>query len=597
MPTPAIITLCVVVGALILFLTELLSVDLVALLIMVVLILTGVVTPQQGVEGFANDATLTVLFMFAMSAALFKTGALQTMGARLSGLFSRNFKLGLLGMMIMVACFSAFLNNTPIVALFIPVCIQIALSAQKSPSKILMPLSYATILGGTITLIGTSTNLVVSGLSVKSGGPEIKMFDLTPLGLVYCLVGLVYMAFIGIRMLPDRKSESDLQQKFGMRDYLTELELLPDAPSVGKKILESALRKEFDLDILEVRRGEQRFNLPPGDFVLQAGDVMKVRCNVEKIMKLKDRNRILVNPPVKIANEDLKEKGSTLVELMLTARSKFVNSTLRELDLRQAYRAVPLALQHREEILHENFYDVPLQPGDIILAEVKTHYIKELNAMQQEQESPFVLISENSAVDFDKKRFALVLAIILGVIAAASFNVVPMLVAALVGTVLLVLTRCMSMKEMYESVSWDVIFLLAGTLCLGTAMKNCGLDITIANALVSKLHNFGPAAVVSGLYFITMVLTEIMSNNAAAALLTPIGVAIATQLGVNPLPFLMAITFGASASFATPVGYQTNSMVYSAGNYKFLDFIKVGGWLNILLWLVASLLIPIFYPF
>lgn len=597
MTTPALITLGVVIGALILFLTEALSIDLVAMLIMIILILTGVVTPQQGVEGFAHDATLTVMFMFAISAALFKTGALQNLSNRLSGLFRTNFNLGLLGLMVVIASFSGFLNNTPIVALLIPICIQIARSAGRTPSKILMPLSFATILGGTVTLIGTSTNLVVSGLSQKSGGPEIHMFDPTPLGVIYCLVGLIYMAFVGIRLLPDRKNEADLQKKFGMRDYLTELELLPEAPSVGKKILESAFVNDLDLDILEVRRGEARFTLPPGDFVLAAGDVLKVRCDVEKIKKLKDRARVLVKAPVRIGDDDLKGRRSTLVEMVLTANSHFEGQTIRELDFRHAYRAVPLALRHRDEIIHEGFYDTKLKAGDIILAEVKSHFVKELKQMEQEQESPFVLLSEDTMVEFDLRKFALVMLIIGGVIAAASFNVVPMLVAALVGVATLVLTRCMTMRDVYESISWDVVFLLAGTLCLGTAMKNCGLDQTIADALVSKLHGLGPVAVVSGLYFVTMVLTEIMSNNAAAALLTPIGVAIATKLGVNPMPFLMAIMFGASASFATPVGYQTNSMVYSAGQYKFLDFMRVGGWLNILLWVVASILIPILYPF
>jgi di/tricarboxylate transporter len=593
-----IIVLCTIIGALVLFISEKLSIDLVALLILMVLVGTGVIGPKEALNGFSDPATITVAFMFVLSAALLRTGAVSTIGPRLSRIFRTNPVQGMLLFTLVIGLLSAFVNNTPVVALLMPVVIQMAHSSGQAPSKLLIPLSYATIVGGVVTLLGTSTNIVVSGVLTSQGREGLGMFDQTPLGLIFLVVGVLYLSFIGRKLLPDRRETKDLGDKFSMRGYVTEIQLLAGAPAIGQRIMDTVLVKELDMAIIEIRRDDQRFTLPSGDMELKEGDLLKVRCELSRIRELKDRAHISVQPVMKLANDDLRQRGTTLVELVITASSELEGKLMGEADIIRKYRAVPLAVRHREDVVHERLHDVVLRAGDVILAEVRSHYVATLKKLESTNDSPFVILTEQEGVAvFQRKRFAFVAAVLIAVVVLASTELVPIAIATLGAVVLLAVTRVLSMKDVYDSIEWKIVFLLAGTLSLGVAMQTCGLADRMASGLVDVLGPLGPRWVICGLYLITLVLTELMSNTATAALVTPIALATASTLGVSPMPFIMTVVFAASLGFMTPFGYQTNAMIYGAGQYKSMDFLRVGAPLSILFWLLATWLIPEFYPF
>lgn len=596
MEPQAVWVLVILIAALILFITEWLSIDLIALLLIPALVLTGVLTPEEGISGFGNPATMTVAFLFALTGAFFKTGAIQSWRPMLAKAFQKRYWLSLLLTMALVGFLSAFMNNTPIVAVFIPLAIQIARSCGRSPSELLMPLCFATTAGGTCTLIGTSTNLLVSGIAVQSGLPAFNMFQLSPLGIIFLGVAVLYLITIGRKLLPKR-GFSALEQDPAMRDYLVELELLPNSPMAGQKIMDSAIVRDLELDIIAVQRNGERFVVPPGDMVMQRGDVLKVKGNVEKIKELKNQWIIRPGKAFKVGEGGLQSPGSSVVEMVVTANSEFQGKTLRELDFRRKFRGIPLAIRHRDEIIHEHLHDVPLQAGDVILTEIKTHYIHILKKWETRQENPFIVLSEEGLPYIDRRKLAIVTLTAAGIIFSAAMGWVPILIGSIVGIAVLVVTRCLNMQEVYESIDWKVVFLLAGSMTLGIAMEKSGLAQMMANSLVEWAGPWGPIFLVSGFYLITTLFTEIMSNGATAALITPIAIATAQQLDLSPTPFLMAVAFAASASFMSPIGYQTNAMIYSAGNYRFTDFLRVGAPLNLLFWILATLLIPYLYPF
>lgn len=592
-----IIVLTVLVLAIVLFATEILSVDVVALIIMSVLIISGVITPEEGVSGFSNSATVTVAAMFILSAALFKSGAVVGLGNRLAELFQNNYWLAIIITMFTVGVVSAFINNTPVVAIFIPILAGAALKSGHNLGKMLMPLSFASMFGGLCTLIGTSTNILVSGIAADHGLEPFAMFEMTKLGLVFFAAGLLYMILIGIRIIPKRGKSQDLVQKFGMGDYLTEIVLLENAPSVGKKIKDSPLIRSLDIDILEVNRKGNRFFMPSREMILQAGDLLKVRCNLEKINTLKEREGIKLKTDLIFKDTDIESESVTLVEAVVAPNSEFEGKTVKSISFRQKYGATVLAIRHRGEIMREKVANTVLRSGDTLLIEAERDKLEFLRQLQLHGRNTFLIVSEVGIEKFKREKILYVVGTILGIIAAATFNILPIMVAALIGCIILIMTRCISMEEAYRAIDWKVIFLLAGAMSLGIAMDQSGAAILISGLLIDGAGSWGPTAIVSLLYLLTVILTSVMSNNASAVLLAPIAIAAAIAMQVDARPFLMAITFAASSSFMTPIGYQTNTMIYGAGSYRFMDFVRVGGPLNLIFWIIATFLIPVFFPF
>jgi len=578
-------------------------VDVVAIVAMSVLVVSGVLTPQQGVSGFSNSATITVAFMFILSTALFKSGAVVGIGNRIAVLFKYNFWIGIFVTMLTVGVISAFINNTPVVAIFIPILVGAAAQSKLSIAKMLMPLSFASMFGGVCTLIGTSTNILVSGVAAENNLEPFSMFEMTKMGLIFFGVGLLYMMLIGIRLIPDRGSDDGLMKKFGMGDYLTEIVLLENSASVGKSIKESPLVKKLDLDILEVNRKGNAFIMPSADLILERSDVLKVRCNVEKIKALKEREGIALKSDAKfksldeLAGDKKKDSRVVFVEAVIAPNSPFEGRTVKELSFRQKYGATVLAIRHRGELMRDKVVATQLRAGDTLLIEVDKDHLQNLQQLELRGRNTFLIVSEVDLPEYRRDKMFTVVMTIIGVIALASFNILPIMMAAIIGAMFLVLTRCISMEEAYLAIDWKVIFLLAGAISLGVALDVSGTAKLLSILLIDVVGALGPVAVLSSLYIITSLLTESMSNNASAVLLAPIAIATSVELGLDARPFLMAIAFAASSSFMTPVGYQTNTMIYGVAGFRFSDFIRVGAPLNLIFWVLATFLLPVFFPF
>jgi di/tricarboxylate transporter len=586
------IVLAVIILALYMFISERFGIDTVSIIIMTLLMVTGILTPQEGFAGFTNAATITVACMFVVSSAIFKSGALNGINTLLTRIGKKNYSLTLLTLMLISGGLSAFMNDTAVVALLLPVVVSVAKNSGISPSKLLMPLSFGSLLGGICTLIGTSTNILVSGIAERQGQEPISMFEMTPAGICFMLVGLAYMLFAGRFLLPDRKVKDILSDEFDMGNYLTEIVLLENSKSVGKSIMESQLVRELDINIIEITREGLKIT-PFPEFIFEEGDVLKVSCDIEKLKKLIDRQGIAMKSDKAITEDDLLQSKIILVEAIVAHNSRLDGKTLQEYNFRSRHLgASVLAIRHRDEIVHEKTGKSKLVAGDVLLITAQQHQLWELR-----KNKDLIIYSETVHRHFRLSKLLLTLAIVVGIVTVAAMGTAPIVLTATVGVVTMIMLKLIKPEEAYESIDWKVIFMLAGVLSLGAALEKTGAALLLANIIVNSIGQFGPGAVLSAFFGLTFLSTNFMSNNATAALLAPIAIVTAGSMDVDPRPFLLAVAFAASLSFMTPMGYQTNAMIYGPGNYKFNDYLRVGTPLNIIFWILASLIIPYFYPF
>lgn len=594
--TDIIIVCSIITTAFILFATDRIRVDIVAMGIMVTLIILGhfrpnFVTYDEGISGFSNRATVTVAAMFVLSAALVKTGAISLIGDRLIRISGNSETLIFICILLTAGLVSAFINNTAAVAVFMPIILMIARTYKLSPSKMLMPLSYVSIFGGTCTLIGTSTNILVSSMAADRGYPEFAMFELSKLGLIFFAIGFLYLFFIVRPVLPHRVKIGSLTSKYQLGSYLTSLIVTKDSPLVGKTPIESRINSRYDVTILDIIRNEQHIRVGIRDTSLREGDILLVRGSVDGFLAMKTAENVLIRSEAKFADQDLTSEDVTLAEAIIAPGSFLVGKTLKQADFRHKYGAFALAIRKHGKTIRKKVGHIRLAIGDTLLLQGRKGFIENLAS-----DNNFLVLQELQVPNIRTEKALYALLIIGMVIALAALNVIPIMVSALLGCLLMLATRCLTIQEAYESVDWMVIFLLAGVIPLGIAMEKTGTAQFIAHGLIDLIKALGPFAVISAFYILTSIFTEVLSNNASAVVMVPIALASAEEMGMNATPFLMAVAFAASASFATPFGYQTNLMVYGPGGYRFSDYVKVGVPLNLLFWLIASLMIPLIWP-
>lgn len=591
-----ILTLGLLCVALISFIFELLPVDITAICILVALIILGLVTPEEGIAGFGNSATITVMAMFILSAGITRTGVVQVARDLLIKWGGKNATQQIIAMGIIVGPVSALINNTAVVAIFLPIIEDWCKKQKISVSKLLMPLSFVTILGGMITLIGTSTNILASGVSQKLGYGEFSIFQFTLLGILTFIIGLIYLAFVAPKIIPDRKKITTefLGQDYDLKEYFSELIITPRSSLIGQTLNQSEIQRKFDLDVLEIIQNGVRFSQPLGDKVVGGGDILVVRGSKEDLLKIREERGLSLLPDIQFQAEEIESiltsEEEKIGEVLILSNSRLIGTTLKDIRFRQRYNATVLAIRRGAEVLRGRLGRIPLRFGDLLLVQGPRQSFIGLQTTRE------ILVLEQQDVETIRTDKALIaVLIIIGVIGLAALNVLPILVTALLGVILMIMTGCLKPGEIYGAVRWDVIFLLAGLIPLGTAMDKSGTTELLANFIVGFGGNLSGYWILTFFFIATSLLTEILSNNASVVLMIPIAVEVAKTLNLNPVAFMFAVTFAASNSFMTPIGYQTNTMVYGPGGYKFLDFVRVGGPLNLLMAIVTPLLIVWIY--
>ena len=580
----------------ILFVTEKFSLDVTALLILTILFIGGFLSVEEAMSGFSNPAVIIISLLFILSHALQKTRILEYLIVRINQLVSRSKSLGLGVYLLTIAFASALMNNTAIVAIFMPVTIRLAHRYRMSPSKLLIPLSYAAIMGGTLTLVGTSTNLIVNSIYINNDGQPLGMFEFAKFGWITLTIGIIYVLTIAPKILPSRTVTSSLTQSYHMAGYLTEMKLSKDSPLVGSSCQQRNISQNYDVIVLDIQRGDRLITYKVGNEKLQADDILFVKGSVESFLQMKEVEKVSLLTDEKLTQNELEQEDNILIECMVTDQSNLIGKTIVSSNFRKRFYAFILAIRREGSIIRNKIAHVLIQSYDTLLIYGGR---KELSKLANS--SGFILLGEVEE-QLVKVRFWWVSIIsIIFTILFAAVGLLPIIKGALLSVVILLALRIITPNEAYQSIHWQVIILIAALIPLGTVIETTGTASFIGDSIAQLVRLFSdsyqPYILLGITYLITMILTEVSSNTATAIIMTPIVLSLAAKMGIDARPLIFGVCFAASASFSTPVGYQTNLMVYGPGGYKFSDFIKVGLPLSFALWLTAIIFIPMIWSF
>jgi len=587
------LTLGIIGMALVLFATEKLRVDLIALIVLLLAAITGLVPKEEVFSGFANPAVITIWAVYIVSGGLFKTGVADILGSfilRLSGSGE-----GRLIAVIMLVCgiISAFMNNVGAVAVLMPAVIGISNKTKIPASKLLIPLAFSSLLGGSMTLIGTPANILAQGILVERGLPSFGFFDITPMGIIALLTGIIYMVLIGRHLLPVRVTASDSQVSKQLRAYIGEVQVNPQSSLVGKNLYESKLGEEFDLNVLSIHRDGNLITRLHRDFIIEQNDRLILEGSAQNLMIAQEDLNLSIQPDTDISLADLDTDDSYIFEATLSPRSKIAGRTLKEVRFRDQFGFTALAIWRHGEVIAERLRDTPLHFGDALLLQGPPGRVAALNDGNE-----FLVLQH---VDFEKRsrnnKAPLAAGIMLLVIALAIFSDLGIATSMVIGSVLMVLTGCLTMDDAYESIDWRTVFLVGGMLTLGIAMENTGTAEFLSNLLLGTIGDLGPTALLAGIYLLSALITQPMSNAAAVVLMVPIAVDTALGIDANILTFVMAAVIGAATSFVTPVGHKANVLVFGPGGYKFFDYTRVGILLTVFLFVVSMIFLPVLWPY